>query len=112
MCSRKRSRPSSKRRLTKNGKRLSWGRSVFASAIGVDDEHRLRTNGAALVAGAAPASAAALEAKLGVAVITSPKSPKYEIISATGRTGPVRIRGAGREVPTLAPAREAAAPPS
>src|SRR5882762_9449456 len=79
MCRRKRSRPSSKRRLTKNEKRLSSGRSVCASAIGVVDEHRLRTNGAALLAGAAIFLASALvrtEAKLAVAVITSPK-PKH-----------------------------------
>src|SRR6202040_121211 len=72
----KRSRPSSKRRLTKNVKRLSSGRSVCASAIGVVDEHRLRTNGAALVAGAAISLASApvrTEAKLAVAVIVSPQ---------------------------------------
>src|SRR5260370_685855 len=76
MCRRKRSRPSSKRRLTKNVKRLSSGRSVCASAIGVVDEHRLRTNGPALVAAAAvyPASTLVrIEAKLDVAVIASPK---------------------------------------
>src|ERR1700730_8224264 len=76
MCRRKRSRPSSKRRLTKNVKRLSSGRSVCASAIGAVDEHRLRPNGAALVAGAAVSLAAALvrtEAKLAVAVIISPQ---------------------------------------
>src|ERR1700694_879455 len=77
MCRRKRSRPSSKRRLTKNVKRLSSGRSACASAIGVVDEHRLRTNGPALLAGAAVSRASALvrtEAKLAVAVITSPKT--------------------------------------
>src|SRR5262249_20285780 len=61
-------------RLTKNVKRLSSGRSVCASAMGVVDEHRLSTNGPVLSAGAAgaPASAPAPEAKFGVAVITSP----------------------------------------
>src|SRR6266436_2942433 len=80
MCRRKRSRPSSKRRLTKNVKRLSSGRSVCASAIGVVDEHRLRTNGAALLASAAVSLAPALvrtEAKLAVAVITSPKPTRW-----------------------------------
>src|SRR5882762_3189498 len=77
MCRRKRSRPSSKRRLTKNVKRLSSGRSVCASAIGVVDEHRLRTNGPALVAAAAvyPASTLVrIEAKLDVAVISFPET--------------------------------------
>src|ERR1700704_3755525 len=76
MCRRKRSRPSSKRRLTKNVKRLSSGRSAWASAIGVVDEHRLRTNCPALLAGAAASPASArvrTEAKLDVAVITSPR---------------------------------------
>src|SRR6266853_1514065 len=59
MCRRKRSRPSSKRRLTKNVKRLSSGRSVCASAIGVVDEHRLRTNGPALATGASACLASA-----------------------------------------------------
>src|SRR5205823_3155449 len=75
MCRRKRSRPSSKRRLTKNVKRLSSGRSVCASAIGVVDEHRLRTNGAALAAGASVCLASApvrAEEKLAVAVIDFP----------------------------------------
>src|SRR6516164_2630860 len=74
MCRRKRSRPSSKRRLTKKWKRRSSGRSVCASAIGVVEEHRFSTNGPALSAGTAcsAASATAPEAKLGVAVITSP----------------------------------------
>src|SRR5579862_4591158 len=79
MCSRKRSRPSSKRRLTKKLKRLSSGRSVCASAIGVVDEHRLRTNGPVLGALAAfgpasPPSAAARvpEAILVIGVISSP----------------------------------------
>src|SRR4029077_11701888 len=74
MCRRKRSRPSSKRRLTKKVKRLSSGKSVCASAMGVVDEHRLSTNGPELSAGTAepPASAPASEAKFGVAVIASP----------------------------------------
>src|SRR5579863_4886878 len=76
MCRRKRSRPSSKRRLTKKLKRLSSGRSVCASAIGVVEEQRLRTNGPVL-AGFAPtsppsAAARAPEAMLVIAVISSP----------------------------------------
>ncbi len=51
MCSRNRSRPSSNRRLTKNVKRLSSGRSARGSAMGVLDEHRLITNGPASAAG-------------------------------------------------------------
>src|SRR6266853_1560291 len=79
MCRRKRSRPSSKRRLTKNVKRLSSGRSVCASAIGVVDEHRLRTNGPAFTAGASVCLASAplrAEEKLAVAVIDFPRKPK------------------------------------
>src|SRR3981081_277810 len=101
MCRRKRSRPSSKRRLTKNVKRLSSGRSVWASAIGVVDEHRLRTNCPALVAGAAVSAASALvrtEAKLDVAVITSPK-PKHST-DTVSRTALIRATG---ELRALAP---------
>src|ERR1700744_4397965 len=78
MWSRNRSRPSSKRRLTKKVKRFSSARSVCASAIGVVDEHRLRTNGPESAAVAATGSRAsarpkALDARFGViAVITSP----------------------------------------
>src|SRR5256714_4689855 len=75
MCRRKRSRPSSKRRLTKNVKRLSSGRSVCASARGGGDEHGLRTNGAALAAGPSVCLASApvrAEEKLAVAVIDFP----------------------------------------
>src|ERR1700675_3108439 len=97
MCRRKRSRPSSKRRLTKNVKRLSSGRSVCASAIGVVDEHRLRTNDPALVAGAAVSLASALvrtEAKLAVAVITSPK-PRHSM-DTVSRTALIRATGGVR----------------
>src|SRR6266853_3781607 len=79
MCRRKRSRPSSKRRLTKNVKRLSSGKSVCASAIGVVDEHRLRTKGPALATGASACLASApvrAEEKLAVAVINFPREPK------------------------------------
>src|SRR5437763_12470488 len=75
MCRRKRSRPSSKRRLTTNVKRLSSGRSVCASAIGVVDEQRLRTNGTAPAAGVAAFNAPASvrdEAKVVIAVIHFP----------------------------------------
>src|SRR6185437_104335 len=73
MCRRKRSRPSSNRRLTKKVKRLSSGKSVCASAIGVVDEHKLRTNGPASAAGPAGGSASASEdARFAVGVIDSP----------------------------------------
>src|SRR4029077_9780581 len=96
MCRRKRSRPSSKRRLTKNVKRLSSGRSACASAIGVVDEHRLRTNDPALLAGAAVSLASALvrEAKLAVAVITSPK-PTHSM-DTVSRTALIRATGGVR----------------
>src|SRR5882724_6468637 len=77
MWRRKRSRPSSKRRLTKKVKRLSSGKSACASAIGVVDEHKLRTNGPAVAASAvcSPASGRAMapDASCGVGdVIASP----------------------------------------
>src|SRR5579863_1880263 len=76
MWRRKRSRPSSKRRLTKKVKRLSSGSSVCASAIGVVDEHKLRTNGHVSAAGTADSSASAsVDARFAVDVITSPDSP-------------------------------------
>src|SRR5579862_6988947 len=81
MCSRKRSRPSSKRRLTKKLKRLSSGSSTCASAIGVVDEHRLRTNDPPPAAAAAVPSACApawvSAAKMGDAVIVSPERPVH-----------------------------------
>src|ERR1700722_2352489 len=78
MWSRNRSRPSSKRRLTKKVNRFNSARSVCANAIGVVDEHKLRTNGPESAAGAAAESRAsarpmALAARFGVIdVITSP----------------------------------------
>src|ERR1700757_1100007 len=75
MCRRKRSRPSSNRRLTKNVKRLSSGRSVCASAIGVDEEQRFRTYGTAPAVGGAALTAPAserAEAKVCIAVIDFP----------------------------------------
>src|SRR4051812_7247705 len=75
MCKRKRSRPSSKRRLTKKLKRLSSGCSGFANAMGVVDEVRLSTNGPAapcgLACSAASWRAVAPDADLGVGVIES-----------------------------------------
>src|SRR5580704_6278035 len=101
MCRRKRSRPSSKRRLTKNVKRLSSARSVCASAIGVVDEHRLRTNGPMLAMGAAGSTAptAASVAKLGVAVITSPKTETFDF---SGPEGCAWIRATAMGVRTYA----------
>src|SRR5256885_15946891 len=87
MCRRKRSRPSSKRRLTKNVKRLSSGRSVCASAIGVVDEQRLRTNGAALAAGASVCLASAparTEEKFDVAIIDFPENPNTQRTRSSG----------------------------
>src|SRR5690242_12517442 len=78
MCKRKRSRPSSKRRLTKKVKRFNSSLSAWASAIGVVDEHKFRTNGPASAADAAAGSRASVrptapDAKFGVGnVITSP----------------------------------------
>src|SRR5882757_4261288 len=75
MCSRNRSRPSSKRRLTKKLKRLSSGCSGFDSAMGVVDEVRLSTNGPAASGGlpdsTAPWRAVPPDADLGVGVIES-----------------------------------------
>src|ERR1700761_9737400 len=75
MCSRKRSRPSSKRRLTKKLKRLSSGCSGFDTARGVVDEVRLSTNGPAASRGLACSTASwravAPDADLGVDVIES-----------------------------------------
>src|ERR1700752_1813886 len=70
MWRRKRSRPSSKRRLTKKLKRLSSGSSVCARAIGVLDEHRFKKNGAGSPA-VAPDNASA--ANSGCGVIASPE---------------------------------------
>src|SRR5689334_9000219 len=84
MWRRKRSRPSSKRRLTKKLKRLSSGSSVCAKAIGVLDEHRFKTNGPAAAAGAAsPAGAAdnASAANSGCGVIASPELDQSLITS-------------------------------
>src|SRR6266699_542469 len=109
MCRRKRSRPSSKRRLTKNVKRLSSGRSVCASAIGVVDEQRLRTNGTALAAGVAAFNAPAFvrgEAKVVIAVITSPdrERPHRSAGTALSRNGwiaSVRARKRDRGSPAV-----------
>jgi hypothetical protein len=75
MCRRNRSRPSSKRRLTKKLKRLSSGCSGFDNAIGVDDEVKLSTNGPVapcdLACSAASWRAVTPDADLGVGVIES-----------------------------------------
>src|SRR6266513_4983740 len=112
MCRRKRSRPSSKRRLTKNVKRLSSGRSVCASAIGVVDEHRLSTNGPALVTAAAICLTSALartEAKLGVAVIHFPENPN---VNEHGLRGLALIRATEGDASARAYCAIVAAPPS
>src|SRR5215468_4637148 len=98
MCRRKRSRPSSKRRLTKKVKRFNSSLSAWASAIGVVDEHKFRTNGPASAAVAAAGSRAsarptAPDAKCGVGdVITSPdqsihhgKAPKISEGRSNGK---------------------------
>ena len=80
MWRRKRSRPSSRRRLTKNVNRLSSGICVCSSAIGVVEEHRLSTNGPGSAAPAAPpvpaspapVRATAPDASFGVGVINFP----------------------------------------
>src|SRR6202035_812336 len=75
MCRRNRSRPSSKRRLTKKVKRLSSGCSGFDSAMGVVEEHKLSTNGPAACCSGLPCSmawrAVAPDADVGVGVIES-----------------------------------------
>src|SRR5882757_1779523 len=75
MCRRNRSRPSSKRRLTKKVKRLSSACSGFDSAMGVVEEHKLSTNGPAAPCGLACSTASwravAPDAELGVGVIES-----------------------------------------
>src|SRR5258708_36857914 len=108
MWSLKRSRPSSKRRLTKKVKRLSSGSSVWASAIGVVDEQRLRTKGEAGAA-TSPASAALAEAMLHFGVIASPPArfngphPKYLAVSRHGGAQAL----AARAVVAAPPAEEA-----
>ena len=76
ICSRKRSRPSSNRRLTKKLKRLSSGCSALGSAMGVVEEQRLSTNGPAFALAASPAlrhraRAGAPDVCFGVGVIDS-----------------------------------------
>jgi hypothetical protein len=82
MCSRNRSRPSSKRRLTKKLNRFSSSISDFASAIGVVDEHKLRTNGPAsapigAACSRASARSATADADLGVDVIDPSPDDTY-----------------------------------
>src|SRR5579863_5320100 len=113
MCRRKRSRPSSKRRLTKKLKRFSSGRSVCASAMGVVDEQRLRTNGPALLADTAASPAptrAASEAKLGVAVIK--KLPRTETLNGHGLGGNGEFTRRDGSASVRASCAIVAAPPS
>ena len=111
MWSRNRSRPSSKRRLTKNVKRFSSARSVCASAIGVVDEHRLRTNGpesAAVAAAGSRASARpmALAARFGVIdVITSPDRTIHH-----GKPRSAARRSHGKGVRAVAPWHDRGSP--
>src|SRR5579862_5083361 len=89
MWRRKRSRPSSKRRLTKKLKRRSSGSSVCAKAIGVVEEQRFRTNGppAAADGGGCPAVASdnASSASSGCGVIASPEFDQTLITSPDPR---------------------------
>src|SRR5512137_1926721 len=97
MWRRKRSRPSSKRRLTKKLKRLSSGSSVCAKAIGLLDEHRFRTNGrpAAADGAGSPASAPDISsaASSGGGVIASPELNQSQITSPDVRDFRVLQRG-------------------
>src|ERR1700740_1662140 len=89
MWRRKRSRPSSKRRLTKKLKRLSSGSSVCAKAIGVLDEHRFKTKGPAAAADGAGSPAVAPDnasaANSGCGVIASPELNQSLITSPDTR---------------------------
>ena len=101
MCKRKRSRPSSRRRLTKNVKRLSCASCGCSSAIGVEDEHKFRTNGplgaaapaADTVRSSVPACGTAPDANFGVGVINSPAIRQIGSSPAT-HVG-FKIRGGG-----------------
>src|SRR5215472_5560671 len=115
MCRRKRSRPSSKRRLTKKLKRLSSGRSVCAKAIGVLDEHRFRTNGPAAEADGADSPVVAPDvvsaASSGCDVIASPElDQSLKTSPAYGTLG--ICNGEGSASVALFAARSRAAPPS
>src|SRR2546426_12416036 len=106
MWRRKRSRPSSKRRLTKKVKRLSSGKSACASAIGVVDEHKLRTNGPVVAAGAvrSPASGRAMApgARCGVGDVIASPGPvlrherQGEATTGEESEGSRALRGRGR----------------
>ncbi|MEA3177920.1 MAG: hypothetical protein QOI59_1443 [Gammaproteobacteria bacterium] len=89
MCKRNRSRPSSKRRLTKKLKRLSSGCSGFANAMGVVEEVKLSTNGPAASCGlpcsTAPWRAVPPDADLGVGVIESSPDRCVKPPPETGR---------------------------
>jgi hypothetical protein len=99
MCSRNRSRPSSKRRLTKKLNRLSSGCSGFANAMGVVDEVRLSTNGPAASSGLPDSTAfwraVPPDAGVGVGVIESSpdrsvnRPPEPGRVSATVRSASV-----------------------
>src|SRR6202008_1454830 len=102
MCRRNRSRPSSKRRLTKKLKHLSSGRSVCAKAIGVLDEHRFRTKGPAAAARGADSPVVEPDvdpaANSGCDVIASPElfqslitSPAYGTLGFCGADGSASV---------------------
>ena len=108
MWRRKRSRPSSRRRLTKNVNRFSSGICVCSSAIGVVEEHRLSTNGpgsaapeaAPAPAAAVPASPAAVRAtapaaSFGVGVINFSPAHSIDRDAAPVRQGRIRSTSGG-----------------